>query len=65
MYLIIKEVHGFKYYWSDAKLQWEGLINNGTPVRQCRFDFLMQGFLNKCLANQFSYILNKKTYSYE
>lgn len=30
MYVIVKQVVQFKYYWNDKKEKWEGLINNAS-----------------------------------
>ena len=47
MYLIIKTIQGYNYYWNEVYQKWEGLSDNGTALTSDRLDYWMRIFLNQ------------------
>lgn len=53
MYIIVKQVCGFKYYWNEVLSQWEGIIDNASFFESD--DYSQKIFV---LENRFNEILS-------
>lgn len=61
MYVIVRYVGQFKYYWNVDKQQWEGLINNATKYTKEEAIGKVYSFLhNRGIGCSYQLVNNKK-----